>query len=234
MDELLKKERDFVVPGDEIVRSLDFVPGKHCFRNGDAIVAKRLGLVSVSGRIVSVIPLSGRYVPQVGDMVIGKVVEIQPNGWILDISAPYDAYLPLSGVREYIDTTKTTLGSIYGVGDYLYGNVHVASGTSIHISMQDTRARKLTSGQIVSMSPAKVPRLIGKQGSMIIMIKNKTNTQISVGQNGLVWVNGDQAEKVKEVIQFIEAQAHAIGLTDRVAKLLGGTYGGTQEQPQSE
>lgn len=230
MEGLLKKEREFVVPGDEIVKSMDFLPGKHCFRDGDAIIAKRLGMVSVSGRIVSVIPLSGRYIPKVGDMVIGKVVEIQPNGWILDINAPYDAYLPLSGVREYIDTTKTSLASIYGMGDYLYGSIHVASGTSIHLSMQDSRAWKFTTGQIVPMSPAKVPRLIGKQGSMIILIKDKTNSRISVGQNGLVWIDGDRQEKVKAIIRFIEEEAHSEGLTDRVARLLEG---GNEEKKQS-
>ena len=57
--EMLKNERDFVVPGDEIVKSMDYLPGKYTFREGDSIFAKRLGVVSMSGRVVSVIPLSG-------------------------------------------------------------------------------------------------------------------------------------------------------------------------------
>ena len=53
--------------------------------------------------MISVIPLSGVYVPKGGDMVIGKVQDIQSSGWVIDINSISDAYLPLSGVREFID-----------------------------------------------------------------------------------------------------------------------------------
>jgi exosome complex RNA-binding protein Rrp4 len=44
MTELLKKEREFVIPGDEIVKSMEFLPGRNCFRDGDSIYSKKLGL----------------------------------------------------------------------------------------------------------------------------------------------------------------------------------------------
>ena len=108
MTNLLKKERQVVIPGDEIVKSMDFLPGKNCFREGQSLYAKKLGLVSLSNRVISVIPLNSVYMPKVGDMVIGKVEEIQSNGWLINIDSPYSAYLPLSGVKEFIDTPITS------------------------------------------------------------------------------------------------------------------------------
>ena len=54
---LLKKEREFVVPGDKIVDSMEFLPGKNCFRDGNSIYSKKVGIVSAMGRVVSVIAL---------------------------------------------------------------------------------------------------------------------------------------------------------------------------------
>jgi len=222
--DMLKNERDFVVPGDEIVKSMDYLPGKHTFREGDSIYAKGLGVVSISGRVVSMIPLSGVYTPKVGDMVIGEVKEIQGNGWVVDISSICEAYLPLSGVRDYIDTSRTRLDSVYAIGELLYAKIGaVNSADSVHLSMQDSRSRKFNGGRIVRISPSKVPRLIGKMGSMINTIKDKTGCRISVGQNGYVWLDGENIELAMQAIDMIEEKAHKTsGLTDAVADFLGG------------
>jgi exosome complex component RRP4 len=238
MKDLIKKERDLVLPGDKIVESMDYLPGRNSFREGDAIYSKRLGVMCLHGRVISVIPLSGAYVPRTGDMVIGEVVDIQPNGWILDIHAIHESYLPLSGVREFIDTTKTDLAKIYAIGDALYAKIAVSNGKSIHLSMQDSRARKFRGGRIFKISAVKVPRLIGKEGSMITMIKDRTGCRINVGQNGTVWVEGERTELVKKAIDLIETKPHSDGLTDKVSELLAKAAGGSKpvkkEEPKEE
>ncbi len=57
---------------------------------------------------------------------------------------------------------------------------------------------------------------------MINMIKDKTNCKIIVGQNGLVWVKGDEdmEQLTKEIIHMIEAEAHTSGLTNKVKNKL--------------
>lgn len=221
MTELQKKERDIVVPGDTIVTSMEFLPGRNTFREDEVILSKKLGLVSVNGRVVSVVPLSGAYIPREGDMVIGKVVSIQNNGWVVDIQAPHDAFLPLAGVKEYIDTRKTSLSRYYAVDDLVYAKVNGTQGTSIYLSMQDIKARKFRGGRIIRINASKVPRLIGKQGSMIRTIKDGTGCRINAGQNGLVWLDDGDMEKCVEIIHLIEREAAAEGLTDKISKLLG-------------
>ncbi|MEM0504141.1 MAG: KH domain-containing protein, partial [Archaeoglobaceae archaeon] len=69
---------------------------------------------------------------------------------------------------------------------------------------------------------ARVPRVIGKKGSMIKLIKSELDVQIVVGQNGLIWLNGDRKKVslAEEVIYLIEEEAHTEGLTDRVAEFI--------------
>ncbi|MCX6814637.1 MAG: exosome complex RNA-binding protein Rrp4 [Candidatus Aenigmarchaeota archaeon] len=243
MAEFIKKERDFVVPGDEIISSMDYLPGRNCLREGNSIYAKRLGIVNVDGRVISVIPLTGVYFPRVGDMVIGEVEDVQSNGWVVNINSAHSAYLPLSGVREFIDTSKTDLSRVYGVGEVIYANINsVVSGNSIHLSMQDPRCRKFRSGRIVKMNPSKIPRLIGRQGSMIMMIKDLTGCRINVGQNGIICIEGEKEDLVIKAIEIIEHESQSEGLTDKISLLLGGsnkphapeTHKETQEEIQAE
>ena len=75
-------------------------------------------------------------------------------------------------------------------------------------------------GVIIKITPSKVPRLIGKQGSMVTLIKEKTGTIIRVGQNGLVWVSGENVDKAIKAIKTIEQKSHIFGLTEEISKLL--------------
>ncbi len=218
-----EKERKVVLPGDKIIESMDYLPGRNCLREGSSIYSKRVGVVYYKGRVIEVIPLSGKYMPEVEDMVIGTVEEIQHSGWIVDINTPYKAYLPLAGVRGFIDPAKTDLSKIYGIGNMIYAKVsEVTPMKDIRISMKDPNTRKFENGRIVRVSPVKVPRVIGKQGSMINMIKNKTDCRISVGQNGVIWVQGEKENLAAKAIMEIQENSQISGLTDHIGKLLGG------------
>ena len=55
---------------------------------------------------------------------------------------------------------------------------------------------------------------------MIELIKNKTGCHIIVGQNGVVWLKGDNEVLATKAVLMIEREAHVKGLTDIVTKLL--------------
>jgi exosome complex component RRP4 len=220
---LLKKEKEFVVPGDRIVESMEYLPGRNCFREGNSIYAKRIGIAVSAGRVVSVIALNSIYNPRADDMVIGQVTEIRDNGWVVEIGSPYGALLPLSQVNEYVDPARGDMARMYDIGDMLYCRVsQVSSAKRIDVSMLDRRTRKFHGGRILKVNPAKVPRIIGKMGSMISMIKEKTGCIITAGQNGLIWLMGEKPvqDLAIETIRTIEREAHKDGLTDRIEAML--------------
>jgi exosome complex component RRP4 len=82
---------------------------------------------------------------------------------------------------------------------------------------------KIQRGTIVDVDPTRVPRIIGKKGSMINLLKKESGCQIFVGQNGRVWISGktrDVEAVVASAIRKIEAEAHTTGLTDRIQEYL--------------
>ena len=91
------------------------------------------------------------------------------------------------------------------------------------ISIADKNLGKIDSGELIKISPTKIPRLIGKRGSMIQTIEGSTNATITVGQNGLVVVSCDETNgllKALAAIRMIDEQAHLVDLTDKVKKML--------------
>ena len=80
---------------------------------------------------------------------------------------------------------------------------------------------KLERGMIVFINSNKVPRVIGREGSMINLIKQETNCDIVVGQNGIVWIKGEKVEdelKAKDAILFVVSKSYVEGLTEKVEK----------------
>ena len=82
----------------------------------------------------------------------------------------------------------------------------------------------LEDGRLIKINPHKVPRVIGKEGSMINLIKDKTKTEITVGQNGFIWIKGDLdgENKAENTIKLIESESGNAGLTEKVEKFLDG------------
>jgi len=98
----------------------------------------------------------------------------------------------------------------------------VDAAGSHQISLKKDDCRKLYSGTIVKMGPTNVPRVIGKQGSMITAIREKTQTRILIGQNGNIWIDGkgNDIATAQKAIEMIDNEANSKGLTKKIEKLL--------------
>jgi len=156
--------------------------------------------------------------------VIGKVANVGLGGWRLDIGWAFEANLNLKDATSDFIEKGADLTKYFDYGDYLMTGIsNVISTRIIDLTMKAPGLKKLGEGQIIKVGSTKVPRIIGKQGSMITMIKDYTGCRISVGQNGVVWINGDSPEKEHLAIRSIrkiEAESHINGLTDRMKEFL--------------
>src|SRR3989338_9667971 len=195
MTKLLINEREIVVPGEELAEGMDFLPSHGTYRDKDKIVSSKLGVVSVNKTIIKVIPLTGRYMPKIDDIVIGRVIEIGFYGWSVDIGSAYPATLSIRDSTEFIDKGED-LTKYYNYSDLIAAKIiRVARYNSIDITTKGPGLRKLIGGKIIEVTPSKVPRMIGKQGSMITMIKDATKCNVIIGQNGRVWIKGETLDK---------------------------------------
>ncbi len=225
MGKILVKDKQLITPGEVLAEGMDFLPAGDVFRDGDKLVASKIGLVKIDNRLVKVIPLTGKYLPKVGDTVIGQVVNVGFGGWAVDIGFSNNAQLPIrDATSEFIDR-KADLTQYYNFNEYIVAKIsNLTKANLIDLTMKSHELGKLNKneGRLVDIAPSKVPRVIGKQGSMISLLKELTGCKVIVGQNGKVWIEGENASKVVEAIDLIERESHLSGLTEKIEKLLGG------------
>lgn len=224
MGKILVEEREVVVPGQELADGMDYLPSEGAFREGDKIISSKLGLFNLDGRLIKVIPLGGKYIPKKNDSVIGKISDVGHSYWRVDIGWAFDIMVPLrEGSREFIPN-DADLSKYYDIGDLVVAKIiNVASPKIIDASLKMPGCRKLGLGRVIDVESSRVPRIIGKQGSMITLIKNATGCNIIVGQNGKVWISGPNSkmERIAEMaIRKIEEEAHSEGLTDKINEFL--------------
>ena len=218
------EKKQLVAPGDLLAEG-DYVPGDSTYKENEKIYACRLGLVDYNGRRVHVVALKAFYVPVPGDTVIGKVVETTPGGWVIDIKAPHLARLRASDVVERSFKPETTdLPSIFDVGDLIIAKVVEYDRTRDPLlTVREPGLGKIMRGQLVEVTPTKIPRVIGRQGSMVGMIKRETGCQMTIGQNGLILITGRSPKDERlafMALRKIEAESHTSGLTDRVTEMI--------------
>ncbi|RLE57767.1 MAG: RNA-binding protein [Thermoprotei archaeon] len=221
------KHRQLVLPG-ELLAEGNYVPSGAAYAEGNKIYASAVGLAELREKnIVHVISLSSVYTPRVGDVVVGKVIEIGLTGWYVDINAPYLAFLPVSeATTRFVDIAKENLANILNRGDVVVAKVLIADVTRENLVISIKEGGKLgrkREGTLIEIDPAKVPRVIGRKGTMINLIKSSLECDIIVGQNGWILIQGKSLEDelfVARLIKKIERESHVPGLTERIRKLI--------------
>ena len=230
MDTIKIENKEVVVPGEILAEGMGYLPGKGTYRDEDKIRAGCLGLAVVDGKVIKLVPLSGRYLPKSGDVILGKVIDVSMNGWRIDTNTPYSAMLSMKDATSEFIARGANLTKYFNIGDWISTKiVNVTSQNLVDVTMKGPGLRKLISGRIIEVNTNKVPRIIGKQGSMVSLLKRATDCRIVVGQNGWIWISGTpEAEIITiEAIEKIERESHLSGLTDRIKKFLEQKTGKT-------
>ena len=190
------------------------------------IVAEVIGIVYIKDKNIKVVPLEGSYyIPKVGDIIVGKIVDYNPVSWSVDIRAPYLARLEASDyLGRPIDPSRENINRFLDVGDLVIAKVAVTDrSTNPQLVAYGKGLGKITGGKIVYVAPPKIPRILGRNQSMIKMIRDITKADIKVGNNGVIWVkarNKELEELVIGTILKIERESHIPGLTERVREFL--------------
>ena len=215
--------RKITIPGEVLASGEDYLPGDGTEKRGNDIVAVRYGLLEETNKLFKVIPLSGVYSPRRGNVVIGKVENITFNGWVMDIGTPQTAFIPISETPRYVD--KNGLDEVLDIGDMALAKIMDISKRGIDLTIKIRGLGRIDAGIIMKVNSNKVPRVIGKEGSMISMVKDETKCDITVGQNGCIWIQGDNVEDelyAKKAISFIVENSFVEGLTEEVKKWFEG------------
>ena len=217
-------QNQFVLPGDTIVTG-DYTPEQNVIIDGDRVIATTVGFSEIKDSNVGVISLTGFYIPKIDDLIIGKVISYSALSWEIDINSYYSAILPASDIfgRDFT-SSRDNLSLKLDKGDLIAARiVNVGSTREPLITISGQDLGKIDSGELVKITPSKVPRLIGKQGSMIQAIEGATNSSITIGQNGLIILNNDNnsgLERATRAIKMIEINLYEPDLEEKIQNLL--------------
>lgn len=217
----MSQNRELVIVGDVLGDARDWTATTGCKRVGDKVVAVQSGLVARYNGKLSVIPLNGAYEPKAGDTVVGIVAEANPGNWIINIRAPWEAPLHVSEAPWRVDFGETM--AYLRPGDAVLCKILFVDGQKkVQVTLKDRNLTKLEGGELMEVPPVKVARIIGKNGSMLNLLKEYVECWLFVGQNGRIWINGEPGEVLlaTKAIRLIADEAHLPGLTDRVRAFL--------------
>ena len=220
----MENKRKYVIPGD-VVTTGPFRPEQNVILEGNKIISTTIGISEIYDNSVKVIPLTGKYIPKINDLVIGKVISHTSLSWELDINSCYVGFLPAQDVfgRDF-SAHSDELTSKLKSGDLVAARIANFDRTRHPlVTISDRDLGKIDSVDLVKISPSKVPRLIGKRGTMIQAIEMATNAAITIGQNGWVVVSCESPEgllKAKNAIKMVDEQAHVANLTDQIKEML--------------
>ncbi|MBI2044520.1 KH domain-containing protein [Candidatus Pacearchaeota archaeon] len=214
-----KNQRKVVIPGEVLAKGNEYLPGEGTERRGSEIISLKYGLFEDSNKLIKVIPLSGVYQPRRGNVVIGKVENITFNGWVINIGTAETAFISIMEIPRFVN--KNELESVMDIGEMVVAKIWSINKRGIDLSLKSRGLGKIDEGIILAINSNRVPRVIGKEGSMIKLIKDETGCEITVGQNGLIWIKGDSIEKelhAKRAILFVAEHSFLSGLTEELKK----------------
>ncbi len=215
------KKREVVVPG-ELLAEGRYRSSMGTYDEDGKVYSALLGIAELRGNTVKVVPLEGVYIPSEGDLVIGTITRVAGNNWKVDITGPYGASLHANNAlrRPYDDD----ISRYFDIGDVIAAEITAFDRNSgPFLTLKRRGLGLLVEGKLLDFSPAKIPRVIGRSGSMINMIKDKLRIEAVVAQNGRIWVRAPDTPTLNLAIKafkMIEAQAHTSKLTERIGAML--------------
>jgi len=215
-----------VLPGDLVSQSEKIQPGEGVYRCDGGLYANRLGILHFKGDSINIKPLVDVYIPSPGDKVVGKIVDIGLDHWMVDINAntPYSL-----GVWD--SPWKIGFGHVgnyLNIGDVIIARVERESGSSrMKLSMNGAGLKKLKGGYLAWINVSKIPVLVGRDKETIGTIRNRTHCRIIIGQNGVLWIEGDPTgiAKVVRVMKLIDEMPHTVSMDGIIEDILEGDRG---------
>ncbi|KAJ5772087.1 Ribosomal protein L27 [Penicillium odoratum] len=139
-----KNDKAIFTPGEVVTNDPQWMRGHGTFTNplSTSIIATVAGYQQTTNKLISVHPMRARYTPEIGDLVIGRIVEVQSKRWKVDVAAPLLAQLPLSAInlpggilRRRTSADELQIRTYFCEGDLVVAevqSVHQDGAASLH------------------------------------------------------------------------------------------------------
>lgn len=206
MDEDLMGESEnsnrLATAGQAIASSVTFMRGHGAYLSSASlsdgvaplIRSSLCGVVRKTNKLISVNSLKTRFAPEVGDLVVGRITDLQPGNrrWRVDIRSRQEANLLLSSInlpggiqRRKLESDELEMRNYFKEGDLLVCEVQSLfhdGSTSLHT--RSLNYGKLRNGQLAIVNPCLIRRL----KSHFVRMED-LGLEIIIGLNGVLWIS---------------------------------------------
>ncbi|EEB06480.1 exosome subunit Rrp4 [Schizosaccharomyces japonicus yFS275] len=202
--------RNVVTPGQLITEDPQFMRGHGTYADGARICASVAGIVQRVNKLISVKPFKSRYVPEIGDLVVGRITEVQPKRWKVDIGVKLDAILMLSSInlpggvqRRKSETDELQMRTFFQENDLLVAEVQqYFSDGSVSIHTRSLKYGKLRNGVFLKVPPVLIVR------SKVHSYSFPGGVDVILSVNGYVWISKHmETQKSSVSITRLEEEA---------------------------
>ncbi|KAI8625698.1 hypothetical protein F5Y19DRAFT_241415 [Xylariaceae sp. FL1651] len=187
-----------VTPGEVITEDPQWMRGHGTYTTLEppAIVSSVAGTLAKTNKLLSVRPLRARYTPEIGDLVVGRIVEVQAKRWRVDVGAALLAQLPLSAInlpggiqRRRTETDELQIRTFFSEGELLVAEVQqlYADGAAV-LHTRSLKYGKLRNGLFVAVS--------GTGGGGGVVRARRQAFAMDIGAGG----GADDAEKIDVIL----------------------------------
>lgn len=197
--------KKIVIPG-ELLTDQRKKLGHNVYVSNNKIYSQVVGILSESNDYVSVIALNGTYKANLNDGIVLIVKDDLPNGYVLEYNSFTDTFLPRSMIRKELKKGQIIFARLSSINDNDTIDID-------HINI-------LPKGRLISVSPVKVPRLIGKNDSMLNLFKNLLKANIVIGKNGWIWYSCDNYLLLEKVISLVANNSQKSNLTNSIKEYI--------------
>ena len=213
-------QNKFVLPGD-VIATGDYRLEQNVVLEGNKLMSTAIGFSEIKDNLVTVTPLTGLYTPKTDELVIGKIVSHNALSWQVDINSYYSGILTASDIfgKDY-SPSRDDLSLKLKTGDIVLARIINVNSRDPLVTIIGENLGKIDSGELIKISPTKVPHITK---SMIQTIEASTNATITVGQNGLIVLKCDNSTGLKKVIasvKMIGIAQHDANLEEKIQNIL--------------
>lgn len=197
-------ETEILTPGTIITSDPKWMRGHgtYVLPNTTSITSSLAGTLTRTNKLLSVRPLRARYNPEIGDLVVGRIVEVQARRWRVDVAASQLAVLAISAInlpggilRKRTETDELQIRSFFAEGDLVVAEVqqvHQDAGGLASLHTRSLKYGKLRNGVFVSVTGT-------GGGGGVVRSKRQVWTMdtangagqvdVIMGVNGYIWIS---------------------------------------------
>ncbi|KAG6462989.1 hypothetical protein O3G_MSEX013583 [Manduca sexta] len=202
----------FYTPGEVITGTQDFMRGHGTYVEDDSLKASVAGVMQKVNKLICIRPLKSRYVGEIGDVVVGRVLEVQQKRWKVETNSRLDSILQLSSVnlpggelRRRSAEDEQMMRKHLQEGDLISAEVQsVFSDGSLSLHTRSLKYGKLSQGVLIKVFPSLIKRRKNHFHNLACGVS------VIIGNNGYIWISPQKQDIMvddnREDIQNYEMQ----------------------------